>query len=50
MIRVAVKRLMSVRSMAGSAFVVYAAGSASAELLDVPVVTRCCDEKRRTEC
>jgi hypothetical protein len=48
--RVAVKRLMSVRSMAGSAFVGYAASSASAELRDVAVVTRCCDEKRQTEC
>jgi hypothetical protein len=48
--RVAVKRLISVHSMAGSAFVVYVAGSASAELRDVAVVTRCCDEKRWTEC
>jgi hypothetical protein len=60
---VAVKRLMSVRSMAGTAFVVCAAGCASAwrswghwcvlpavPVRDVAVVTRCCDEKRRTEC
>jgi hypothetical protein len=48
--RVAMKRLMLVCAMAGSAFVVCAAGSASAEVRDVAVVTRCCDEKRRTEC
>jgi hypothetical protein len=45
-----VKQLMSVHLMAGSVFVAYAAGSASAKLHDVAVLTGCCDEKRRTEC